>query len=177
MRRDALKRLKKNKYNIYLALIGFIVLLLIFFFVKNKIADYNLRKHDNEIVIIKDSENNQHSYTLKEIRKLKSVKKRVKLEKGLEEVELTGVALEKLLGDLGYKLEESPDLIIEDSDGNYNTYPMSVALEVDRVLLVYKINNKPNQDYDDAMGALSLIDTNSDSKETWIKDVKVLNIK
>ncbi len=83
MRRDALKRFKKNKYNIYLALIGFIVLLLIFFFVKNKIADYNLRKHDNEIVIIKDSENNQHSYTLKEIRKLKSVKKKVKLEKGL----------------------------------------------------------------------------------------------
>ena len=144
MRRDALKRFKKNKYNIYLALIGFIVLLLIFFFVKNKIADYNLRKHDNEIVIIKDSENNQHSYTLKEIRKLKSVKKKVKLEKGLEEVELTGVALEKLLGDLGYKLEESPDLIIEDSDGNNTTYPMSVALEVDRVLLVYKINNKPN---------------------------------
>lgn len=177
MKKDVLKRFKRNKYNIYLALIGFTVALLMIFFVKNKIADYNLKKHDKEIVIIKDSENNQHSYNLKEIRKLKSVKKKVKLEKGLEEVELTGVALEKLLGDLGYKLEESPDLIIEDSDGNYTTYPMSVALEVDRVLLVYKINNKPNQDYDDAMGALSLIDTNSDSKEAWVKDVKVLNIK
>lgn len=177
MRKDVLKRFKKNKYNIYLALIGFIVILLMIFFVKNKIADYNLKKHDKEIVIIKDSENNQHSYTLKEMRKLKSVKKKVKLEKGLEEVELTGVALEKLLGDLGYKLEESPDLIIEDTNGNYTIYPMSVALEVDRVLLVYKINNRPNQDYDDDMGAFSLIDTNSDSKEAWVKDVKVLNIK
>lgn len=177
MRKDVLKRFKRNKYNIYLALLGFIVALLMVFFVKNKISDYSLKKHDKEIVIIKDSENNQHSYTLKEIRKLKSVNKKVKLGKGLEEVELTGVALEKLLGDLGYKLEESPDLIIEDTDGNYTKYPMSVALEVDRVLLVYKINNKPNQDYDDAMGALSLIDTNSDSKEAWVKDVKVLNIK
>ena len=177
MKRDALKKFKKNKYNIYLALIGFILVLLIFFFAKNKISDYYLRNHDKEIVIIKASDNNQHSYTLKEIRKLKAVKKKVKLEKGLEEVELTGVALEKLLGDLGYKLEESPDLIIEDSEGNYTTFPMSVALEVDRVLLVYKINNKPNQDYDDSMGPLSLIDTTSESKESWVKDVKVLDIK
>lgn len=177
MKKDALKKFKKNKYNIYLALIGFFLILLMIFFVKNKIADYNLRKHDREIVIIKDSENNQHSYTLREIRKIKSIKKKVKLEKGLEEVELTGVALERLLGDLGYNLEESPNLIIEDSEGNYTTFPMSVALEVDRVLLVYKINNKPNQDYDDAMGALSLIDTISDNKESWVKDVKVLDIK
>ncbi|MDU3136291.1 hypothetical protein [Anaerococcus sp.] len=177
MKKDALKKFKKNKYNIYLALIGFFLILLMTFFVKNKIADYNLRKHDREIVIIKDSENNQHSYTLREIRKIKSIKKKVKLEKGLEEVELTGVALERLLGDLGYNLEESPNLIIEDSEGNYTTFPMSVALEVDRVLLVYKINNKPNQDYDDAMGALSLIDTISDNKESWVKDVKVLDIK
>lgn len=177
MKKDALKKFKKNKYNIYLALIGFFLILLMTFFVKNKIADYNLRKHDREIVIIKDSENNQHSYTLREIRKIKSIKKKVKLEKGLEEVVLTGVALERLLGDLGYNLEESPNLIIEDSEGNYTTFPMSVALEVDRVLLVYKINNKPNQDYDDAMGALSLIDTISDNKESWVKDVKVLDIK
>lgn len=177
MKKDALKKFKKNKYNIYLALIGFFLILLMTFFVKNKIADYNLRKHDREIVIIKDSENNQHSYTLREIRKIKSIKKKVKLEKGLEEVELTGVALERLLGDLGYNLEESPNLIIEDSEGNYTTFPMSVALEVDRVLLVYKINNKPNQDYDDAMGALSLIDIISDNKESWVKDVKVLDIK
>ena len=177
MKKDALKKFKKNKYNIYLALIGFFLILLMTFFVKNKIADYNLRKHDREIVIIKDSENNQHSYTLREIRKIKSIKKKVKLEKGLEEVELTGVALERLLGDLGYNLEESPNLIIEDSEGNYTTFPTSVALEVDRVLLVYKINNKPNQDYDDAMGALSLIDTISDNKESWVKDVKVLDIK
>lgn len=177
MKKDVLKKFKKNKYNIYLALIGFFLILLMIFFVKNKIADSNLRKHDREIVIIKDSENNQHSYSLREIRKIKSIKKKVKLEKGLEEVELTGVALERLLGDLGYNLEESPNLIIEDSEGNYTTFPMSIALEVDRVLLVYKINNKPNQDYDDAMGALSLIDTISDNKESWVKDVKVLDIK
>lgn len=177
MKKRMYKRLKKNKYKIYLSLISLLLAVFLIVFAKNKIADYNLKQYDKEIIIIRDRDNIQHSYSLKEIRSLKAIKQNVRINNGLEVVELTGVALEKLLGDLGYNLEEAPDLIIEDSNGNTTTFPMSVALEVNRVLLVYKINNKANREYDDSMGTFSIIDTTSNDKSSWVRDAKLLNIQ
>lgn len=177
MKNRIYKRFKKNKYKIYLSLISLVLAIFLIIFVKNTISDYYLKKYDKEIIVIRDSDNIQHSYSLREIRSLKAIKQKVRINKGLEVVELTGVALEKLLGDLGYNLEEAPDLLIEDSNGNTTTFPMSVALEVNRVLLVYKINNKANRDYDDSMGTFSIIDTTSDNKSSWVKDAKLLNIQ
>ena len=90
---------------------------------------------------------------------------------------VTGVPLEQLLGDLSYNLEESPEILVEDSNGKTETLPMSVALEVNRIFVVYKINGKANKDYDKSLGSFTLIDTTDKSKDSWIKDAKVLSIQ
>lgn len=177
MKSDIIKRLKKNKYNLYLICIGIVLSIFLISFVKDKVSNLNLRKYDNDILIIKDNDNIQKSYSLKELRKNKEIKEKIRLNNGREEVDVTGVALEKILGNLSYKLDESPEIAVEDSLGNITNLPMSVALEVNRIIIVYKINGKVNKDYDDSLGTFTLIDRNSKNKESWIKDAKVLNIQ
>ncbi|MDO5026368.1 MAG: hypothetical protein Q4E50_00905 [Tissierellia bacterium] len=169
-------KIKKNRYNLLLILLGLILLVFSLNFIGKKLSDLSFSEYDNEILVIKDSTNKQDSFSIKELRKRGTTTSKVTLNQGLENLELTGVPLEKLLSDLGYELNNSPSLSIEDSRGNTKSYPMSIALEVDRVLLTYKINGKVNDEYDPSLGTITLIDTQSDSKSSWIKDVKIISI-
>ena len=54
---------------------------------------------------------------------------------------------------------------------------MSVALEVDRVYLVYKIDGEPIVEYNPSYGSLVIIDTTSKTANSWITNVKTLNIQ
>ena len=92
-------------------------------------------------------------------------------------MKVEGISLEKLIGNLDYNLRERPLVSIEDTDGNSTRFPMSIALEVDRVYLVYKIDGNPVADYNPSYGTLVLIDTTSKSANSWITNVKTLNIE
>ncbi len=171
------KTFKKNKYRIYIGLIGLFLLFILLIFIKNGISNHSLKNYENDILIIKDKNDNQKSFSLKELRSYKNIDQKISLNNNREEVNVTGVPLEQLLGDLSYNLEESPEILVEDSNGKTETLPMSVALEVNRILVVYKINGKANNDYDKALGSFTLIDTTDKSKDSWIKDAKVLSIQ
>ena len=54
---------------------------------------------------------------------------------------------------------------------------MSIALEVDRVYLVYKIDGEPVSEYNPSYGTLAIIDTTTKSANSWITNVKTLNIQ
>lgn len=172
-----LKTFKKNKYRIYLGLIGLFILFILLTFIKNGISNHSLKNYENDILIVKDNNYNQKSFSLKELRSYKSIDKKISLNNNREEVRVTGVPLEQLLGNISYNLEESPEIMVEDSDGNTDSLPMSVALEVNRILVVYKINGKANKDYDSSLGSFTLIDTTDKSKDSRIKDAKVLSIQ
>ena len=171
------KIFKKNKYRIYLGLIGLFVLFILLIGIKNGISNHRLKDYDNDILIIKDSNNNQKSFSLKELRSYKNIDQKISLNNNREEVNVKGVPLEQLLGDQSYNLEESPEILVEDSDGNTETLPMSVALEVNRILVVYRINGKANKDYDNTLGSFTIIDKTDTSKDSWIKDAKALSIQ
>lgn len=170
------KFLRKNKYNLYLLVIGLVLILLLGIFVKSKIDNAKMAKYDNDIVIIKGNGDEIKSFSIKELTKLAS-KKDVYVNNGLEKIKIEGVSLEKLVGNLDYNLRERPIISIEDTDGNSSRFPMSIALEVDRVYLVYKIDGEPVSEYNPSYGTLAIIDTTTKSANSWITNVKTLNIQ
>lgn len=171
------KFLKKNKYNLFLLIFFVIVLSLISIFVKGKVDDINMSKYDNDIVIIKGNGDEIKSYSIKELKNKANSTKVVYTNNGLEKIKVEGVSLEKLIGNLDYNLRERPIISIEDFDGNSNRFPMSFALEVDRVYLVYKIDGEPVTEYNPSYGSLVIIDTTTKSANSWITNVKTLNIQ
>ncbi len=170
------KFLRKNKYNLYLLVIGLVLILFLGIFAKSKIDNSKMAKYDNDIVIIKGNGDEIKSFSIKELTKLAS-KKDVYVNNGLEKVKIEGVSLEKLVGNLDYNLRERPIISIEDTDGNSSRFPMSIALEVDRVYLVYKIDGEPVSEYNPSYGTLAIIDTTTKSANSWITNVKTLNIQ
>lgn len=171
------KLLRKNKYNIFVLILIIIVLTLLGIFIKNKINDINMSKYDSNIVIIKGNGDEIKSYSIRELKKRAGSQKEVYINNGLEKVKIEGVSLEKLIGNLDYNLREKPVISIEDSDGNSNRFPMSIALEVDRVYLVYRIDGEPILEYNPSYGSLVVIDTTTKSANSWITNVKTLNIQ
>lgn len=171
------KKLKKNKYNILLFLIGFVLLLIIIFFAKSKIDDISMAKYDKDIVIIKGNGDELKSYSIKDLKDLGSDRTNVYVNNGLEKVKIEGISLDRLIGNLDYNLREKPTLSIEDIDGNSTRIPMSIALEVDRVYLVYKIEGQALAEYNPSYGNLAIIDTTNDSANTWITNIKTINIQ
>lgn len=170
------KFLRKNKYKLYLLVIGLVLILFLGIFAKSKIDNAKMAKYDNDIVIIKGNGDEIKSFSIKELTKLAS-KKDVYVNNGLEKVKIEGVSLEKLVGNLDYNLRERPIISIEDTDGNSSRFPMSIALEVDRVYLVYKIDGEPVSEYNPSYGTLAIIDTTTKSANSWITNVKTLNIQ
>lgn len=168
---------KKNKYHLLILLALIIVLTLLAIFARSKIDEVNMAKYHNDIVIIKGNGDEIKSYSIKELQKIASSKKEVYINNGLEKVRIEGVSLEKIIGDLDYNLRERPILTIEDTDGNTTRVPMAVALEVNRVYLTFKIDGQPTVEFNPSYGNLVLIDTTSDSANSWITNVKTLNIE
>ncbi len=154
-----------------------IVLTLLAIFARSKMDEVNMAKYHNDIVIIKGNGDEIKSYSIKELQKIASSKKEVYINNGLEKVRIEGVSLEKIIGDLDYNLRERPILTIEDTDGNTTRVPMAVALEVNRVYLTFKIDGQPTVEFNPSYGNLVLIDTTSDSANSWITNVKTLNIE
>src|SRR5699024_143755 len=97
------KFLRKNKYNLYLLVIGLVLILFLGIFAKSKIDNSKMAKYDNDIVIIKGNGDEIKSFSIKELTKLAS-KKDVYVNNGLEKVKIEGISLEKLVGNLDYNL-------------------------------------------------------------------------
>ena len=177
MKKSLNRKLKKNKYNLILLIIFIILSIIIFLFAKSKIKDLNMSKYNDEIVIIKGGGDELKSYSIKELRKKGGTKTDIYINNGLEKVQVEGISLEKLLGDLDFNLRERPVISIEDIDGNANRFPMSIALEVDRIYLVYRIDGQPLIEYNPSYGNLAIIDKNTKNANSWITNVKTLNIQ
>lgn len=171
------KFFKKNKYNLVILVFILLILAVIALVIKSKLDDINMAKYENNIVILKGNGDEIKSYSIKELKKKGSTRKDVYVNNGLEKVKVEGVSLEKLIGNLDYNLRERPLVSIEDTEGNSTRFPMSIALEVDRVYLVYKIDGNPVADYNPSYGTLVIIDTTSKSANSWITNVKTLNIQ
>ena len=168
---------KKNKYKLYLLALLAIVLIFAGIFLKKKYEDMTMSKYSNDIVIIKGNGDELKSFSIKELKALGSNKTEVYINNGLEKVEIEGISLEKLIGNLDYNFRDRPTIEIEDNNGNATRYPMSVALEVDRIYLVYKIEGQPLLEYNPSYGTMAIIDTNSKSASSWITNVKTLNLQ
>lgn len=171
------KFLRKNKYNLFLVTAFILLLIILGIFIKGRLDDMNMAKYDNDIVILKGNGDEIKSYSIRELKRKAGSKKEVFVNNGLEKVMIEGVSLEKLIGSLDYNLRERPTISIEDTDGNSNRFPMSIALEVDRVYLVYKIDGEPIVEYNPSYGTLVIIDTTTKSANSWITNVKTLNIQ
>ncbi|WP_040397169.1 oxidoreductase [Anaerococcus senegalensis] len=173
---NIVKLFRKNKYNIILLAVVIVISLILFSKLVNYISNRNLSNYDNEIFVIKNNDSEIDSLTLKDLRKLGSTESNVTFENG-EEFSIVGISIEKILK----KEKINPNLnnIIEFSDqkGNKTNLSMETALEVNRVLLVYKINSKPSIEYNKKLGVLFALDKQDKDSSKWIKNIQTINIK
>ncbi|MDU1317025.1 oxidoreductase [Anaerococcus hydrogenalis] len=173
---NALKLFRKNKYNIILLAVVIVISLILFSKLVNYISNRNLSNYDNEIFVIKNNDSEIDSLTLKDLRKLGSTESKVTFENG-EEFSIVGISIEKILKK--EKINSNLNNIIELSDqkGNKTNLSMETALEVNRVLLVYKINSKPSIEYNKKLGVLFALDKQDKDSSKWIKNIQTINIK
>lgn len=176
-RRKINKKLKKNKYRIIISSIAILSIILIGAYIRNRNIENAIAKYDNEILIVKGSGDQLDSLTLKEIRDLGGEKKTVNINNGFEKVEIEGVSIDKIIGDLNINLKDRAFLSIEDNDGKQKRISMSAALEPERIYLVYKIDGSPVFDLNPINGKLLLIDSSADSSASWIRNVKTIDIE
>ena len=173
---NIVKLFRKNKYNIILLAVVIVISLILFSKLVNYISNRNLSNYDNEIFVIKNNDSEIDSLTLKDLRNLDSTESKVTFENG-EEFSIVGISIEKILK----KEKINPNLnnIIEFSDqkGNKTNLSMETALEVNRVLLVYKINSKPSIEYNKKLGVLFALDKQDKNSSKWIKNIQTINIK
>lgn len=171
------KKLKRNRYRIFLFLAAIVIGFLIVIGSIKKIRETEISRYDNEILIVKGSGDQLDSLTLKEIRNLGSSKKIISLNNDLEKVPIEGVPIEKIIGTLNFNLPDRSSILIEDNEGNAKKLSMSAALEPERVYIVYKINDKPLYDLSPEYGKMAVIDTSSADSTSWFTNVKTLDIQ
>lgn len=173
---NIVKLFRKNKYNIILLAVVIVISLILFSKLVNYISNRNLSNYDNEIFVIKNNDSEIDSLTLKDLRKLGSTESKVTFENG-EEFSVVGISIEKILKK--EKINPNINNIIEflDQKGNKTNLSMETALEVNRVLLVYKINSKPSIEYNKKLGVLFALDKQDKDSSKWIKNIQTINIK
>ena len=171
------KKFKKNKYRIGLTA-GFLILaFLLIAYLVNHSKEKEIAKYDNEIFIVKGNGNQLSSLTLKELRHMGSVTETIHVNNGLESKKIEGVSIEKIIGNLNYNLKDSNIMMVEDNDGNFKKISMADVLEPDRIYLVYMIDGTPIYDILNSYGIFMIIDTASDNTESWITNVKTIDIQ
>ncbi|MBM0045771.1 hypothetical protein [Anaerococcus sp. mt242] len=176
-RRKVNRKLKKNKYRIIISIVAILSIILIAAFIHKKNIESAIAKYDNEILIVKGNGDQLDSLTLKEIRKSGGEKKTISINNGLEKVDIEGVSIDKIIGNLNINLKDRAVMLIEDNDGNQKRLSMSAALEPERVYLVYKIDGSPVFDLNQRNGKMLLIDTSADSSASWVRNVKTIDIE
>ena len=167
---------KKNKYYFILLIIVLIISLFLFSKLVSYISNRSLLEYDTEIITIKNKDSEIDALTLKDIRKMGQSEMKIVTNKG-EEFKVAGVSIEKIL--TREKINPNLNNTIEFSDefGHKTNMSMETALEVNRVLLVYKIDNKANMDYKKDLGSFIIIDKQEKDSSKWIKNIQVINIK
>ena len=175
--KDVTKKIKRNKYRLVIGIIAIIAILILIFSIRNYFKERAVSKYDNEILIVKGDGDQLDSKTLKEIRNSGSDKKTVYLNNGMEKVDIQGIPVEKIIGNLNINLKDRSYLVVEDNNGNSKKIPMSATLEPERIYLVYKINDSPLYDLNPSYGKLAIIDTTLDDSSSWIKNVKTIDIQ
>ena len=176
-RRKVNRKLKKNKYRIIISIVAILSIILIAAFIHKKNIESAMAIYDNEILIVKGNGDQLDSLTLKEIRKSGGEKKTISINNGLEKVDIEGVSIDKIIGNLNINLKDRAVMLIEDNDGNQKRLSMSAALEPERVYLVYKIDGSPVFDLNQRNGKMLLIDTSADSSASWVRNVKTIDIE
>lgn len=175
-KRSLKKVFNKNKYNIVLFLIfAFIALLMIGKF-SSYLANRDLAKYDEEILVIKNNDSEIKSLSLKDLRKIDSTKVDIKQNNDLE-ISAEGISLEKLLNKVNIDPNKNKLVEFVDGNGNKSTMALEQALEVDRVFIIYRLVGKPNIEYDDSLGVMFVVDSQNNDSSKWIKDVKIINVK
>lgn len=169
-------KIKKNKYYIFLFAIFFLILFFIIRGLVGLVREKSLNQYEDEIVIVKVSDNEVGSFSLKELRKMSPDKFKYKVKNDDEPLEVEGISLEKLFYKLDIDVKEKTLVYVEDRAGNRQKVPMDAALEPSRIYLIYAINHKPIQDYKKNFGVFTIIDKNSNSSNDRIEDVDNLNI-
>ena len=171
------KKFKENKYRIIVFLSLAIIAVLTMSYLKKMSNENEISKYDNEILVVKGSGDQLDSLTLKELRNMGPEIKDIRINNGLESASIEGISLEQIIGKLDYNLKDSGVMVIEDNEGNSKKISMSDVLEPGRVYLVYKLNGKPIYDISPIYGKMMVIDTASNSSQSWITNVKTLDIQ
>lgn len=170
------KLYNKNKYNLVLLVIVLLISIFLFSKLASYISNKSLSNYDNEIVVVKNNDSEIDSLSLKDIRKMGKNEMKFTTPKG-EEFKLVGVSIEKILNKEGINPNLNNTVEFSDGYGHTTNMSMETALEVNRVLLVYKINNKANMDYDKKLGIFFIVDKQEKDSSKWIKNIQSINIK
>lgn len=170
------KLLKKNKYNFVLLFLVLLISIFLFSKIASYISNRSLLAYDNEIVVIKNNDSEIDSLSLKEIRKMGSSEIKISTNKG-EEFKLVGVSIEKILNKEKINPNLNNRIEFSDENGHITNMSMENALELNRVFLIYKIDNKANMDYNKNLGSFFILDKQEKDSDKWIKNIQSINIK
>ena len=140
------------------------------------IANRDIAKYDEEILVVKNNDSEIASLSLKDLRKIDSSKIDIKQSNDLE-INAEGISLEKLLNKVN--IDPIKNMLVEfiDGKGNKSTMALEQTLEVNRVFIVYRLFGKANMEYDDSLGVMFVVDSQNNDSSKWIKDVKIINVK
>lgn len=170
------KVLNKNKYNIILFLVFAFIALLMIGKISSFMANRDIAKYDEEILVVKNNDSEIESLSLKDLRKIDSSKIDIKQSNDLE-INAEGISLEKLLNKVNIDPIKNKLVEFIDGKGNKSTMALEQALELNRVFIVYRLVGKANMEYDDSLGVMFVVDSQNNDSSKWIKDVKIINVK